>query len=194
MFLLSRWSGGLVDRFGARRPLVVGPVVAAAGHALLALPGTGNGYWTTFFPAMVVLGLGMALSVAPLTTTVMNSVDVRHVGIASGINNAVSRAAGLVAIAALSVLVLHVFDVELDRRVAALSLPPDVVVALEAERVKLGAAEAPPGARPADRLAIGEAVRAAFVAGFRRMALVSAALALGAALAAARMIDGSPPA
>jgi predicted MFS family arabinose efflux permease len=105
MVAASRWSGGLVGRVGPRAPLVLGGILAGLGFVAYALPGTGGSYWTTFFPAATILGLGGALFVAPLTTTVMNSVPVEHSGVASGINNAVARTAGLIGVAVLGVVV-----------------------------------------------------------------------------------------
>jgi EmrB/QacA subfamily drug resistance transporter len=101
----SRWSGGLVARVGPRAPLVLGGILAALGFGAYAMPGSDGSYWTTFFPAATILGLGGALFVAPLTTTVMNSVPVEHSGVASGINNAVARTAGLIGVAVLGVVV-----------------------------------------------------------------------------------------
>jgi EmrB/QacA subfamily drug resistance transporter len=105
MVAASRWSGGLVSRIGSRTPLIAGAIVAGCGFLAYALPGTGGSYWTTFFPAATILGIGGALFVAPLTTTVMNAVPVQHSGVASGVNNAVARTAGLIGIASLGVIV-----------------------------------------------------------------------------------------
>src|SRR4029077_10325921 len=107
---LSRWSGGLVGSYGPKLPLVAGPLIAALGYVLFMLPGTSGGYWTNFFPPIVVLGLGMAISVPPLTTTVMDSVGQNHAGIAAGVNNAVARTGGLIAVAVLGIVMLNVFN------------------------------------------------------------------------------------
>jgi MFS family permease len=118
--LLSGWAGRLVDRYGARGPLIVGPLIAGLGLGLLALPGTGGPYWTTFFPAMTILGLGMAITVAPLTTTVMAAAGPERAGLASGINNAVSRTASLLAVAVFGLVAYQRFSQSLDRRLNAM--------------------------------------------------------------------------
>lgn len=194
IFLLSRWSGGLIERVGARIPLVAGPAIAGIGFALMARPGIGGSYWTTFFPAVVVLGLGMALTVAPLSTTVMNAVGVAHAGLASGINNAVTRAAGLIAIAIMSVLVQHVFDREVAVRIGGLGLPQEVLHEIQSQRTRLAAAAPPESASPSQRVAIRRSILDAFVAGVRLVVLTAAGLALSSAVAAAVMIDPTPPA
>jgi MFS family permease len=99
MSLLSRWAGGLMDRYGSRLPLTVGPVIASVGFALFTRAAGGGAYWTTVLPAILVMSVGFAVSVAPLTTTVMTSVEAGQAGLASGINNAVSRLATLIAVA-----------------------------------------------------------------------------------------------
>lgn len=192
MFSLSRWAGGLVDRYGARRPLVIGPAIAAAGFALFAVPGTGTGgsYWTSFFPAVLVLGFGMTVTVAPLTTTVMSSLDPARAGLASGINNAVSRAAGLLAIALLGVVMNAAFERALDARMTALRVAPALAAEVEAQRGRLAAIRLSDQAAPLERKAVEQAVAASFVSGFRRVMGFCALLALASSLGAWRLIGG----
>jgi EmrB/QacA subfamily drug resistance transporter len=183
MFALSRWSGGLVARVGSRLPLTVGPLIAALGLALYARPGIGGSFWTTFFPAVVVLGFGMAITVAPLTTTVMGAVDKGHAGVASGVNNAVARVAGLLAIAVFGVVLARAFDARLRPRLDRLALTPPARMAVDRELRKMAGAELEdvPWTEPAQRVAVREAIDQAFVSAFRLVMIGAAALALAAA-------------
>jgi EmrB/QacA subfamily drug resistance transporter len=188
---LSRWSGTLVDRYGSRKPLTIGPVIAAVGFALFAVPGIGGSYWETFFPGMVVLGLGMATSVAPLTTTVMSAVEERHAGAASGINNAISRVAGMLAVALLGAVAVDVFGASLDARLADLRIPHELRRTLADEVPKLAEATVPPEIRGAERQTLEQALDESFVRSFRVVMLVAAGLALASALCAGLTIDSS---
>jgi hypothetical protein len=187
---MSRWAGGLITRYGARLPLTIGPIVAAAGFILFAVPGTGGSYWTTFFPAIAVLGLGMSLVIAPLTTTALSSVPGRHSGLASGVNNAVSRTAGLLAIPILGIFVFLVFSGSLDARVQNLDLPPKVQQQLEAEKVDLGGAEVPPGISKQTGEKVETAIERSFLDAFRLAMYIAAGSALASAVAAAIIIEG----
>lgn len=193
MFLLGRWAGGLVDRFGAKLPLTIGPVIAAAGFALFAVPAIGGSYWITFFPAVVVLGLGMAISVAPLTTAVMGAVDVDYSGVASGINNAVSRVAGLLAIAVLGVVILSAFNFSLDQQLTGLQLAPQVQQSLDEQRTSLAGINLPSDLSPDMQSRLEQAIHTAFVGGFRLVMLIASGLALGSACCAALLIEGRRP-
>ncbi|MFL5697171.1 MAG: MFS transporter [Ktedonobacteraceae bacterium] len=196
MFLLSRWAGGLVHRYGAKLPLVIGPVITAVGFALFALPGITSGpdsYWTTFFPAVLVMGLGMTITVAPLTTTVMGAVEQRHAGIASGINNAVSRTAGLLAIAVFGIVALAVFTNSLESHLATLHLSPGVSHLIDAQRTRLAGITIPTSVSGESQTALKRAIDESFVSAFRLVSLLGAALAVLSALSAWLLIEGKQP-
>jgi MFS family permease len=189
--LLSRYTGGLTDRFGARLPLVIGPAIAAIGFALFAVPGVDSGsYWTTYFPAAVILGLGLSILVPAVTTVALNSVDASHEGLASAINNTFSQTAGLLAVAVLGVIMFISFGASLDAQLAEANLPSAAKQQLEDEKVLLGAAQAPEGLGAAQSAEVERAIDEAFVFGYRGVILVAAAMALASAVSAAILLQG----
>jgi EmrB/QacA subfamily drug resistance transporter len=182
MFAMSRWAGGLIKHVGARLPLTIGPAVAAVGIGLFALVRVDSSYWTTMFPAVCLLGLGMTITVAPLTTAVMGAVGTAQSGVASGINNSVSRVAGLLAIAVFGVLLARTFDARMHASLDRAQLSPESRAAIEKELPKMAGAEITslpmdPNQRARTRRAIDEA----FIGGFRVVVIGSALLALAGA-------------
>ena len=188
IFLLSRWSGGLVSRYGARRPLIIGPLVAAAGFLLFSLASARQSYWEVFFPAMLVLGFGMTLSVAPLTTVIMQSLERDRAGTASGINNAVARVAGLLAVAVFGVVIVAAFGHHLNRLLDQVAAPPEVRSELQSHELELAALRPPAGLDPEAHVAIENSIVAAFLYGFRLIMWICAGLATASAIVAWRTI------
>jgi EmrB/QacA subfamily drug resistance transporter len=188
IFSLSRWSGGLVTRFGPRAPLVAGPLIAAIGFVLFAVAGVGASYWKTYFPAFVVLGFGMAISVAPLTTVVMSSLDQNHAGTASGINNAVARIAGVLAVAIIGIVMVKLFSSSLNHSLTDGLLPPGILLYVRSNEVRLAGIDLPSGLDAGMTALIRLAISHAFVFGFRIVMLICAGLSLGSAAIAVLMI------
>ncbi|MBL9210943.1 MAG: MFS transporter [Opitutaceae bacterium] len=188
LILLSRWAGRLVDQRGPRLPLTVGPIVAGMGFLSFALPGLTAGpgaFWTTFLPGFLLVGVGLGLTATPLSTAVMDSVPPARLGLASGVNSSVTRLAGVFAIAVLGPVMLGAFGWALESRVAGLGLSPDALAQLRLEAAKLAVAQPPPGLPAEVTHAVQQAIRGAFVEGFRLVVAVAAGLCwLGAAMAA----------
>lgn len=182
MFLLSRWAGGLVQIWGSRVPLIVGPFVAALGYMLLARPGVGSAYWSSYFPAITILGLGMTISVAPLTTVVMSCVPGNRSGTASGINNAVSQMAALLALALSAPLFFASFSADLKKDLASSRVPAEVVTQVEGQQRQLGAIKTSDAQA---KLAVNES----FVGAFRLIVLLAAGSAVFAGITAAVTIN-----
>jgi len=180
MLALSRPFGKLSARLGPRLPMALGPAVAAAGLSWLSFAGSTPAYVSDLAPALTLFGLGLAITVAPLTTTVLSAVEQRRAGIASGVNNAVARVAGLVAIAGVGLVVSSQFGSSLDRRLAEQPISPSESSAVtKAKNLALtgGGGDV---ASPRIALAIRESSAAAFHVGIG----VSAALMLAGGLIA----------
>lgn len=188
LFVFSRWSGGLVDKYGAKLPLVFGSIIQAGGYVLFALLSGGGNYFFTFFPGMFVLGLGLALSVAPLTTAVMNAVPTSFSGTASGINNAVSRVSGLVAIAILGIVMLFLFSSGVDSGMSLHIIPQEVQETFKGEYIKLADAEMPFGIGPEIEEKLKNIVDSSYVRSFNVLMYIAAGLSLLSALVAWIMI------
>ena len=145
-------------------------------------------YWKTFFPAFVVLGFGMAISVAPLTTVVMGSVAQDRAGAASGINNAIARVAGVLAIAVFGIVAVSLFGSSLNRSLAGGKLPPGVLDYLRSNEIKLAGLDVPTGLDADATAIIRASISHAFVFGFRSVMLICAALSAASAAVASLMI------
>lgn len=190
---LSRWLGDLADRYGPRLPLTVGPILAGVGFFLLGVPGTDAGpsqFWSGYLPAMSAVGIGMGITVAPLTTAVMGAVSIRYAGTASGINNAVARTAGLLAIAVLGSLALIHFKGELQASTSSLDLSPSQRQALATAADRLGETQPPPGLDSPTSSAVGQAVKASLARTFRLVGIICAVLAAAGGIIAALTVEG----
>lgn len=185
--VLSRWSGDVADRRGPRLLLIVGPLVSAIGFFGLGVPGLGSGpgqYWTTYFPGIVTVGIGMGLTVAPLTTAVMGSVRDSRAGIASGVNNAVARTGGVLAVAIVGGLALFSFRQELQARSQDLAITQQQRQELIAGADKFGETQPPSSVGAEARPKVERAIKQSLLDTLNGTSKIAAALAaLGAVLA-----------
>jgi MFS family permease len=178
MFSLSRFSGGLVARVGVRAPLVVGALIVGLGFIAYAMTGVGRSYWVSFFPAAVILGFGGAAFVAPLTTAVMASVSEQHAGIASGVNNAIARTAGLIAIAILGIALAATFEARLGSSLATTNATPATLASISRNRASIVTGRVPDDITDSgQRALVRQQVSSAYTDGFRSVMLISAGLA-----------------
>ncbi|MCL4562234.1 MAG: MFS transporter [Chloroflexi bacterium] len=196
LILMSRWAGGLADRIGPRLPLILGPTLVGAGFLWLAIPGVTQGpseYWTSFLPGTILFGIGMGFTVAPLSSTVMGSVARNYSGTASGINNAVSRTAGVLTIAIVGSIALVVFGSSLQEHTSQLALSPEAQASLQVEAQNLGETSVPSQVAPSQAAAVADSIHLAFVGTFRLVALICAGMAWLSALLAAILVEKKLP-
>jgi EmrB/QacA subfamily drug resistance transporter len=193
MFVASSRFGALSDRVGPRPLMSLGPLVSAAGLLVLLRVGKQADYLTELLPALLLFGIGLSMTVSPLTTTVMAAVDDVHAGVASGVNNAVARIAGLVAIAAVGAVVASAFSATLDERLSGSPLSPGLARAAERAKSRPLVGGAPSGVRGDDRARLERAIDDASLDGFHLGMLLSAGLVLTGGLISALGLEGRRP-
>lgn len=189
---LSRWSGGMIVRFGARPMLMAGPVITSIGFLLLGIYGTGSSYWICFFPGISLMGLGVAVSFAPMNTTVMSSVDKRDAGSASGVNKAVARLSGMLSVALLGALAITLFGNELSALMQQNEIPKAVQQQLMQEKANLATASIPENVPLELETTLQESIKQSFLNSFQKVMYISAALVLLGAVCAGLMVSYKP--
>ncbi len=185
--LLSRFSGAFSDKFGARKPLIAGPLIAGAGLFLLTFPGLTGGpsyYWSTYFPGILLLGFGMGIIVAPLTAAVMSAVPSHNAGIASGINNTMARIAGLLAIAVLGTIIIISFRNNLEYNTTGMNISSEKRTELLNNSNKLAETKPPVGLSVNDTRRITSSIKQSFVNAFDLIIIVSVILSVLSSLTA----------
>ena len=190
--VLSYVVGNVVDHHGPRIPMMVGQLLLAVGFVLFATIGTTSGqdmYWTTFFPPICLFGIGLGIALAPLTAAAVGSVSHTHAGIASGINNTISRSSQVLAIAIMGGLAIAMFSQSLLSDPVVTALPEDAQGQLAVEAAKLGETAPPQSLTPIEREEVSQVVRESFAAAFNVLMWVGAVLSLAGAVLSGLLIE-----
>lgn len=178
---ISPFSGRLSDRIGPRIPLIIGPLITSSGFFLFSTYGITEGpgeYWSTFFISFLLLGIGMGITVAPLTTAAMGAVSEDYSGIASGINNTLARSAGVLAVALLGAMVLSIFTNSIEGELEAMDIAPEIKHEIKIESSKFAAAEVPVGLSLENTSLIRKLFNDSFVSAFNRVVYIASLLTL----------------
>ena len=194
IILFSRWSGTLTDKYGPRRFLIGGPLLVSIGLFMLSFIETTNGpsdYWTTYFPGILIFGLGMSFTVTPLTTTVMGALPNHYSGTASGINNAISRISNVFTNAIVGALAIVFFTGYLTYETETMPLQQNVKTGIIAQAANLGDARVPTNIPPGNKKEVAQLYKDGFIDAYVRIMRISAGLALvGAVMGGVFIRDG----
>lgn len=182
LFIMSRLAGRLTDRIGPQRVMTFGILLASTAFLVLLIPSVGDNYWVTFFPALLLFGIGNGLTFVPLTAIALGSLPARYSGVASGLNNAVSRIAQMLAVAIFGMVMLNTFRGSLMEQTQTLAMSADARTQLAAEANNLGATQAPATLDSGAAQAVQTAVKLAFVQGWRNILMISFVLVLAGLL------------